>query len=94
MLIKSFFLKISLPIYTACLFISPTILVCHGMANDIPWQELETKYTIIHYQAPEDLYQLNNKVDYIPQSTSLTWIFSNVKKDPFTDRIKKNRHII
>jgi hypothetical protein len=45
---------------------------------DITWQELETKYTIIHYQSMEDLVAFDKKLKYssLSSATGLQWLFS------------------
>lgn len=58
-------------------------------ADDTPWQNLETKHTIIDYQSPEDLKTFNKKVVYYSAQRSLKSLFSPSGSNSLTDRLKK-----
>jgi len=45
-------------------------------SGDINWQNLETKYTTIHYQSLKDLKKFDHKVDYSPGEWGLKRLFS------------------
>ncbi len=57
--------------------------------GDTSWQNLETKYTIIHYQTMKDLKKFSDKVDFAPGPWSLKQLFSAPGSDNLQDRIKK-----
>ena len=58
-------------------------------ADDTPWQNIETKHTIIDYQSPEDLKTFNKKVVYCSTQRSLKSLFSPSSSNSLTDRLKK-----
>jgi hypothetical protein len=58
-------------------------------SDNVHWQTLETKYTIIHYQSVKDLKKFNDHIDYGPQRWSLTRLFSAPQSDDLTHSIKK-----
>lgn len=72
------------------LFFFPLCLAVHAEAfRDIPWQDIETKHTIIHYQSLEDLKKFNAKVDYGPEQWNPDQLFSSLQLDNLREIIKK-----
>jgi hypothetical protein len=68
-------------------------LVSFGAAHaktseDIQWQRLETKYTIIRYQSMEDLKKFGRKIDYSPEGWSLKRLFSRSGSDSLAEDLK------
>jgi len=57
-------------------------------ADDIAWQSIETKHTVIHYQTMEDLKKFNKKVVYYSARQGLKSLFST-SADNLTDKLKK-----
>jgi hypothetical protein len=57
-------------------------------SGDIAWKNMETKYTIVHYQAYEDLQRFNHKVRYGQEQWSLKRLFSNTASDDLMDRVR------
>lgn len=58
-------------------FFSLCGMVQGEMLNDNRWQDVETKYTIIHYQSLEDLEDFDNSIDYYPGEWGLNRLFSS-----------------
>ena len=84
-LLKIFFFIIS-GIY---LVLSPCGTVLGGTSDNIPWQSLETKYTIIRYQSLEDLKKFDKKIDYSPGEWGITRLFSNSGTNNWMDKLKR-----
>lgn len=62
----------------------------HGETlSDLPWKSLETKYTIIHYQSPEDLKKFDKKVKFDPRRWSLKRLLSTSESDDLINEINK-----
>lgn len=59
--------------------------------DDIPWQEIRTKHTIIRYKNLEDLKKFDQRVKYYPvtSASGLQWLFSKSGKDDPEGRLKK-----
>jgi hypothetical protein len=56
-------------------------------SDDVVWENMETKYTVVHYQFFEDLKKFNYKVQYGQEQWSLKRLFSNSGSDSLIDRI-------
>ena len=70
--------------------------VVQGRApGSIPWQNLETKYTIIYYQSLEDLKKFNKNINY-PQGGwgLLKGLFSRPCPDELIDKIGKKVDVL
>lgn len=57
-------------------------------AGDIAWKNMETKYTIIHYQSFNDLKKFNNKIRYGQDQWGLKLLFSSAGPDDLMDRVR------
>jgi hypothetical protein len=63
---------------------------CAGAANGIDWQSIDTKYTIIHYQAPKDLKKFCDKIKHSAEGYGFEgFLFFGGSKDPMTTVGKK-----
>ena len=61
-----------------CLFL-PLLgraILAQAEIDHIPWEVIETKHTIVHYQSSQDLRKLNQKVDFAPGSWGLKGLFA------------------
>jgi len=59
-----------------------------GKAGDgKSWQSLETKYTIIQYQSPEDLKRFDKKIDYPPEKWGIKRLFAGSDPDHPKERL-------
>ena len=58
-------------------------------SDDVLWQNLETKYTIILYQSLEDLKKFDKKIDYSPDEWGISRLFSGSGADKRMDKLKK-----
>lgn len=58
--------------------------------DGLPWENLETKYTIIYYQSLEDLKKFNKNIDYPQGGWGLfKALLSRPCSDDLTDKLKK-----
>jgi len=55
--------------------------------EEIAWQNIETKYTIIRYQSTNDLKKFNYKVKYDPERSGLKGLFSSSGPDNLKDKV-------
>lgn len=55
--------------------------------KELPWNILETKYTLIHYQSEDDLEKFNSKIDYGPKKWGLGRLFSKAESNSMADRL-------
>jgi hypothetical protein len=55
--------------------------------EEIAWQNIETKYTIIRYQSTNDLKKFDYKVKYDPEHSGLKGLFSSSGPDNLKDRV-------
>jgi hypothetical protein len=63
-------------------------LLCGVAQGETPaWKNIETKYTVIHYQSFEDLKKFNYKVKYGQEQWSLKWLFSGSGPNDLVDGI-------
>ena len=60
-------------------------------SDDISWEELETRHTIMRYQTPEDLKVFDKKVVYssVASASGLEWLFSKSSGNDPSDKLKK-----
>ena len=56
--------------------------------EEIAWQNIETKYTIIRYQSTNDLKKFNYEVKYDPEHSGLKGLFSSSGPDNLKDKVK------
>ena len=57
-------------------------------SDELNWQEIKTRYTILCYQTHEDLIGFNKKINYSPGISGLGWLnFSSSSKN-LEDRLK------
>lgn len=70
------------------LFFSLCRAVSGEAADDIAWQTLETKHTIIHYQSREDLEKFDKKIKFGPSQWGVREIYSDPESDDFENRLK------
>ncbi len=59
-------------------------------ADDIAWQQMETKHAIIRYQSLDDLKIFDKKVNYSPgaSESGLNWLFSRPEGKDFEEKLK------
>lgn len=57
--------------------------------NEISWQQIETRYTIVRYQRPEDLEKFNRQLNYFPGASGLKWLLSDSGTQGLEERVKK-----
>ncbi len=55
--------------------------------EEIAWQNIETKYTIIRYQSTNDLKKFNYEVKYDPEHSGLKGLFSSSGPDNLKDKV-------
>ena len=55
--------------------------------EDIAWQSIETKYTIIRYQSVEDLIKFNRRIKYNPKHSGLKRRFLSSGSDNLVDKM-------
>ncbi len=78
-----------LTILTICIVL-PSSDVVHGKtSNNIRWQRLETKYTIIQYRSIEDLKKISKKINYSIGDLSPKHLSSNSDFDDLANYLKK-----
>jgi len=83
-------LKILLLIIWVNLFVFyPSGAVRGKTCVEIPWQKLESKYTVIHYQSLNDLKKFDRKIDYAPGEWGFNRLFSRSGSDNLTDKLRK-----
>ncbi len=59
-------------------------------SGDTTWHSIETKYTTIRYQTPEDLKEFHDNVDYSPGEWGLKRLFSRSRSGKeMIDKVKK-----
>lgn len=63
-------------------------------AGDITWKNMETKYTIVHYQSFEDLKKFNYKVQYGQEQWGLKRLFSKSGSDNLMDRVRTKMDVL
>jgi hypothetical protein len=73
---------------------SPEANLMAGVAGGIAWENMETKYTIVHYQSLEDLKKFNYKVQYGQAQWSLKRLFSKSGSDNLVDRIRTKMDVL
>jgi hypothetical protein len=56
-------------------------------SDHINWQNLETKYTIIHYQNLEDLKKFDDKIDFSPGKWGIKSLFSSSDSKQVKDKL-------
>ena len=77
------------------LFFFPLREVVQGATSgDIAWRNIETKYTMIHYQSFEDLERFNDKVDYAQDRWGLKRLFSSSGSDNLIDKLNKKVDVL
>jgi hypothetical protein len=77
------------------LFFFPLQEVVQGTTSgDIAWRNIETKYTMIHYQSFEDLERFNDKVDYAQDRWGLKRLFSSSGSDNLIDKLNKKVDVL
>ena len=86
---RNFLKIIFLFLWVTCLALSSTGVVHAKTLNDIKWQKLETKHTIIRYQSLKDLKKFNRKVDYFPGEWSLKRLFSSSESNNLADDLSR-----
>ena len=62
--------------------------------EEIAWQNIETKYTIIRYQSTNDLKKFNYKVKYDPERSGLKGLFSSSGPDNLKDKVIKKVDVL
>jgi len=81
--------KIIVLVMWGCLFLFfPFRTELVEAADDITWQSIVTKHTIIRYQTLEDLKRFDRDIDYSPGRSGLNWIFKPKDSDNLIDRIR------
>jgi hypothetical protein len=58
------------------------------------WQNIETKYTIIHYQSLEILKDFDDRVNYGQQQWGFRGLFSTQSSDELIDKIAKKVDVL
>lgn len=51
-----------------------------GVADDRPWQSVETRHAVVRHKNREDLRKFEKKIDYSPGESGLKWMFSSERK--------------
>jgi hypothetical protein len=92
--------RLLLRLLMASFLLLPPISAYAGSQDGVSWQVLETKYTIIRYQSPEDLKEFDRRIDYSPDAWSFKGLFSGSasrdlegavakKVDALTERVQE-----
>jgi len=91
---KDFFKRFLSILGITCFLFFPYAAGQVWAADDIPWQEIQTKHSIIRYQSLEDLKVFNKKVSYSTGLSGLAWLYSGPNPDSLTDKLKKKADAI
>ena len=75
-------------LFIAVFFLSVCPVAQSRSLYDSHWQQIETKHTIIRFQAIEDLQCFDNQIDYHSSATGLKWIFFRSNTDQCYEKIK------
>ena len=74
------------------------ISLCSGSqadtTEDIAWESLATKYTVIHYQSIKDLGKFCAKVKYGPKNWGLEVLFSGTRPDALMEITSKKIDLV
>lgn len=70
------------------LFFSLCRAVSGEASDDIVWQTLESKHTIIHYQSIEDLEKFDKKIKFGPSQWNIRQLYSDSEADDFETKMK------
>ena len=57
-------------------------------SDELNWQEIKTRYTILCYQTSEDLIGFNKKINYSPGISGLGWLTHGSSSKNLEDRLK------
>jgi hypothetical protein len=73
-----------------CCLISWAAGLTSGFAGDdnpVHWLSIESKYTMIRYQTPEDLVRFDRQLKYEPASRGLKNLFSHQRSGSITEKV-------
>ncbi len=81
------------PILLCIYFLSPCIAARAEPPEDI-WKNLETKYTIIHYQNEKELEKFYVRIDYGSKNWGLKRLFSSSEPDNLEGIVRKKLDLL
>ncbi len=86
---RNFAKKILFPIWIVFTILMPWGMAQGGTSESVAWLNLETRYTIIHYQSLRGLKKFNNKLDFSPGNRGFGRLFTRPESNVMMHNLKK-----
>lgn len=69
--------------------LAPFLVADLRAADEIAWQQVETRYAIVRFQNQEDLEKFNRRLNYSPGASGLKWLFSGAGMQGLEEKVKQ-----